>query len=145
MTRVSAGLCARAASATACGVSPMSARTRVRSPCVDEGIGEPEAHDLDGAADSLQDGAAEPAGQRVLLDGDEAPVCGGEPLQQLRIQRLDEARVDDRGRDALGGEQLGRLAGDADAGADADERDVGALLEHHPAAHLERLERLRAG
>ena len=35
-------------------------------------------------------------------------------------------------------QQLGRLASDGDAGAHADERHVGALLEHQAAPHLER-------
>ena len=54
-------------------------------------------------------------------------------VEQLPVERLDEARVDDRGLLALRLQQRGRLAGDADAGADADERDVVALLQHDAA------------
>ena len=142
LTRVSAGLCARAASATACGVSPMSASTRVRSPCATKASGSPKRTTSTALPTASRTALPKPPARAFSSTVTRRRCAGGEPLQQLRVQRLHEARVDDGRRDALRGEQLGRLAGDADPGADADERHVGALLEHHAAAHLERLDLL---
>ena len=55
-------------------------RTRARSAAVGERV-----------LDVLEHGGAEAAGQDVLLDRDDQVVVGGEPLDQLAVERLGEA------------------------------------------------------
>src|SRR6185369_4763296 len=60
-------------------------------------------------AQRLGHGAAEPAGDRVVLDGDDVAGPRGRAHQDLLVQRLDRGGVDDLGRHAFGLQSLRRL------------------------------------
>ena len=99
-----------------------------------------EAHHGHAPAQMLQHGAAEAAGQHVLLDRDEALVARRQLVQQARVQGLDKARVDHRGVLPALLQQGRRGARDGHARADADERRAGALLQHRRLPHGQRLQ-----
>src|SRR5262249_25966608 len=83
--------------------------------------------------------AADPADDGVVLDGHHQLVLGGDPAHELGVERLAEARVDDR---RAGAEPLldggRRLAGDPRAVAVSDQPHTLALLPHPPPPHPDR-------
>uniref|UniRef100_J1RUT9 Dehydrogenase n=1 Tax=Streptomyces auratus AGR0001 TaxID=1160718 RepID=J1RUT9_9ACTN len=96
---------------------------------VEEPLGDaevPQWHVHTGVPQRLGDGRTDAAGADVVLDGDHDPVGGGEPGQR-RIDRLDPARVDDGGRNALLVEKVGDLQAHRCEGTDGHQQDIGPL------------------
>ena len=58
------------------------------------------------------------AADRAFLDRDQHLVLARQPQQQIGIERLGEARIGDRRRQAVGGELLGRLQAFAEPSAE---------------------------
>src|SRR5881296_1731913 len=83
------------------------------------------------------DGAAEAAGDRVILHRHDAAGPGRRATQHLLVERLDRRRVDDLGRDALALEKPRRLQRVEHGAAGGDQRDVRARPQQAPAAETE--------
>ena len=78
------------------------------------------------------------AADRAFLDGDQHLVLARQPVDQVGVERLGEAGVGDRRRQAVGVELLGRLEAFGEPRAEGEERDLAALAQDAAAADLER-------
>ena len=79
--------------------------------------------------DRLEDGAAEPAGGDALLERHHEPLAARLVEDQLPIERLGEARIDDADRPAIGGQAIRDVDGALDDRAEADEQEVSPLAQ----------------
>src|SRR5262245_15057859 len=104
-----------------------------------EDVGDAVAADADGGdvGQGLDDGAAEAAGDLVVLDGEDAAGLAGGAGQELDVDGLDGVDVDDAGADAVGGQHRRRLDGGADGAAGGDDGQILALDQGHALAELE--------
>src|SRR5713101_6155890 len=85
----------------------------------------------------LSDGAAQAAGDRVVLHRHDVTRLARRVKQQLFVERLDARGVEHLGRDAVGLQALRRLEAIEHGAARADQRHVVAPAEQEPAAVLE--------
>ncbi len=99
---------------------------------------EPALVEQPGIQQELLDLAAE-AADRALLDRDHELVVDRQLADQLLVERLGEAGICDRGRQAAGGQLVGRAQAFLQPGAIGQERDRPIAGAHDPAlADLER-------
>ena len=86
------------------------------------------------------------AADRAFLDGDQHLVLDREPADQVLVQRLGEAGIRDRGRQAARRQLVTRPQAFVQASAERQQRDRAAALAHDPAlADLERPAAFRQG
>ncbi len=88
--------------------------------------------------EELYDGGAEPAGEAVLFERDEAPVRLGQFEQQRFVERDDEASVHDGRADAVRCQQRVRVERGVDGVAERENRDLRAAAQHLGLAEHER-------
>src|SRR3954469_10862105 len=75
---------------------------------------------------------------RAFLDRDQDLVVARELEHELGVQRLHEARIRDRGREAVSGELVGGLLAFGKARAEGEQGDLAALADDAALADLER-------
>jgi hypothetical protein len=93
-----------------------------------------------------QTGRAEPALQHALLDGHQQVVLRGQSGDEVDVERLDEARVGDRDRDVVLGQQRGGLPGLGHPGAVPEDRHAAvALAQQLASADVDRHDLLGSG
>lgn len=101
---------------------------------LDEAVGPADPLDGRGALgvlQRLQHGGAEPAGEDVILHGDEQGNDGRLAQQKFAVERLGEAGVDHAHREALFGlEAVGEVKGFLHHGPQGPDDDVRALAQH---------------
>src|ERR1044072_5745406 len=76
----------------------------------------------------------------MVLERNEGAVGPRERQNQFFVERLDEARVDHRGVDAVNGQLLGGLQTEGDLRADAKDGDVRAVAQNFSLADVEQLD-----
>ena len=110
---------------------------------LDQLVGQREAaHRQRGArrGERLEHGSAEAAHAAVLLDGDERAAAPRQRHDARRIERLGEARVQHRDREALGGELDRGFQRGVHQRADRDQHRVVAVAQQLGLADRERLD-----
>ena len=97
-----------------------------------EAVPDADPRELDGTSEAtirqkLGHRAAEPAGQDVLLDGDQPTHSCGQVAEEVGVQRLGEARVHHGSLDSQFGKPVSRGDGGSKRVADRDEGNVGTV------------------
>ena len=105
---------------------------------LDEAVGPADTHHRDRAANLLQGldhRRAEATHLHMILEGDEGGHAPGIPFEDFTIQRLDETRVDDRGREAAVLQPPGEFPRQGHHRPQAQNRYVGAVDQNFCLAH----------
>ena len=116
---------------------------------IEEDVGQHHRADLDPVIEQsvhrqmIEHLAAE-AANRPLLDRDHDLVLAHQPVDEIDVERLGEARIGDRRRQAVSGELLRRLHAFGEPAPKAQQRDRSALAQDPPAPDLKRYPRAQA-
>lgn len=105
---------------------------------LDELIGPADADDWDAepeAIESFNDCRAEAAAENVILEGDKGADTAGVALDDLEVDGLDEAGIDDGGGVAFDIQARSQLLSQRDHGTEAKDGYVGALGENFSFAY----------